>query len=101
MWSRRVIDDKVGLGHTIAAADLDGDGREELLVADRGDKQGVYVYAARDPQGMQWDKEVLDMGFQPSGCVAVDINGDRRLDIACAGRAEGGSLKWYENTGGK
>jgi hypothetical protein len=100
VWSRRIIDDKVGLGHTIAAADLDGDGREELLVADRGDKQGVYVYVARDQQGLQWDKEVLDMGFQPSGCVAVDLNGDKRLDIACAGRAEGGSLKWYENTGG-
>jgi hypothetical protein len=40
---------------------------------------------------------VLDEGgMGAAGCAVVDLNGDRRPDIACIGSPE---LKWYENMG--
>jgi hypothetical protein len=33
-----------------------------------------------------------------AGCVAVDLNGDAKVDIACIGTATA-NLKWYENLG--
>jgi len=96
-WTRHIIDTEVGLGHTLIAADLDGDGSEELIVADRSETRGVYLYTARNAGGTSWEKEVLDDDIMASGCTAGDINGDSRVDIACIDRME--ELKWYENTG--
>ena len=31
-----------------------------------------------------------------NGCVAADMNGDRRVDVVCTG---GGITRWYENLG--
>jgi len=97
-WTRNIIDNEVSLGHATIAADLDGDGSEELIVADRGDERGVYLYTPSDPQAMLWDKEILDDTMQASSCATADLNGDTQLDIVCIGRATE-DLKWYENTG--
>jgi hypothetical protein len=98
-WARSVIDESAGLGHAVVPVDLDGDGTEELVVADRGDeRRGVYIYTARDPQGLSWDKEVLDGSMQASSCAAADLSGDGRPDLVCIGRATE-ELRWYENLG--
>ena len=47
-WTRQLIDTEVSLGHKVGAADLDGDGSEEIFVADRGEARGVYLYTAAD-----------------------------------------------------
>lgn len=95
-WTRNVIDTEVSLGHAVIAADLDDDGSDELIVADRGDERGVYLYTVTAADGASWEKEVLDDEIQASGCTAADLNGDNRLDIACIDRTQ--ELKWYENT---
>ena len=42
---------------------------------------------------------VLDNGdMAASGRIAADLNGDRKVDIACIGSATH-NLKWYENAG--
>ena len=96
-WTRNVIDTQVSVGHTAIAADLDGDGSEELIVADRGEARGVYLYTAADGEGTSWGKEVLDDDIQASGCTAADLNGDTNIDVVCIDRTE--ELMWYENTG--
>ena len=96
-WTRNLIDTEVSLGHKIVAGDLDRDGREELIVADRGDARGVYLYTAADDAGTTWQKEVLDDDIQASGCSAADINGDTHIDVVCIDRMD--ELMWYENTG--
>jgi hypothetical protein len=56
------------------------------------------MYAPADSNG-EWQHQVLDQGaMSASGCVAADLNGDRRIDIVCIG-ASTANLKWYENTG--
>ena len=78
-------------------ADFDGDGRDEVVTGDRGDTRSVYLYTATDPSGATWTRHVLDDGdMSASGCVAVDLDADGRIDLVCAGGGTA-NLKWYEN----
>jgi hypothetical protein len=96
-WNRHEIDSSIGYGHTLVTADLDGRGRETLVVGDEQGKRSVYLYSARDDSGMDWDKEALDNGgMAGAGCAAGDLNADKRIDIVCIG-AGTANLKWYEN----
>ena len=93
---RLAIDDTLVNGHTVITADLNGDGRDEVVAGFRGEGQSVYVYYA---EGSDWRRTLLgDGGMSAAACAAVDLNGDSRIDIACIGSATR-NLKWYENVG--
>lgn len=95
-WVRQVIDDTLVEGHTILVADLNGDGRDEVVAGYRGKGRSVYIYYA---DGNNWYRKVLDNGgIAANACAAADLNGDGRPDIACIGGATS-NLKWYENLG--
>lgn len=88
---RRVLDEKLAEGHTIEVTDFDRDGREEILVGDRGVGGGVFLYA-----GPEWKRHVIDgPAMRASSCAVLDLNGDGRADIACIGGATA-NLRWYE-----
>jgi hypothetical protein len=96
-WQRTVIDSTITDGHTLVVADFDGDGRDEVVVGQRGGARSVMVYTA-DRSG-RWSGSALDAGgMAGAGCAAADINADGRIDIACIGSATA-NLKWYENAG--
>ena len=98
-WQRIVIDDSLVDGHTIQTADLNADGRDEVIAGYRGQGHSVYIYYAEDAAGTRWSKRVLDQGgMGAAACAVADLNGDGRPDIACIGTA-GANLKWYENLG--
>ena len=92
LWERQVIDDSLADGHTILAADLNGDGDDEVIAGYRG--KGVNIYTAQDAAGSQWSRQVLDATMPAAACAVADLNGDGRPDIACIGST---TLKWYEN----
>ncbi len=96
--SRQVIDSMVVDGHTLATADVDGDGIDEIIVGQRGGSRSVWMYSSsRD--GTSWTRTAIDTGgMAAAGCVAADLNGDSRIDIACIGTATA-NLRWYENLG--
>ncbi len=95
-WSRQVIGTING-GHTIVTGDFDGDGRDEIVAGDRGDGQTLYLWSAEDATGASWTRQVVDDGdMAPSGCVAVDLNRDDKVDVVCIG-GRTSNLKWYEN----
>lgn len=98
-FERLVIDGTLADGHTVEAADLNADGRDEIIAGFRGPGRSVYIYyyAARD--GTAWRRTVLDDGgIAAASCAVADLNADGRPDIACIGSATA-NLKWYENTG--
>ncbi len=99
-WKRHVLFDEMVEGHEVALADFNGDGRDDIVAGDRSAKgTGVHVmYAPADP-AEEWHHQVLDAGVMTaSGCVAADINNDRRPDVVCIGSSSG-NMKWYENAG--
>ncbi len=94
VWQRRVVDDTLGDTHSIVTADLDGDGRDELVVAQRGKPYRVLVY---HEQKDGWQRTVVDEGrVSAAACAAGDLNGDGRPDLVCIGSATA-NLEWYEN----
>jgi hypothetical protein len=94
-WAREVIDDSLVDGHTILAADLAGDGNDEVIAGFRGKPQRVYIYRF---DGKKWNRQTLDDGgMSAAACAVADLNGDGRLDVACIGSATE-NLKWYENS---
>ncbi len=91
---RLVIDDSLSDGHTILAADFDGDGNDEIVVGFRQGAKAVYLYRW---DGKRWVREIVDAGgLGAASCAAADLNGDGVMDLACTGSA-GAALKWYEN----
>ncbi|HEY7288839.1 MAG TPA: VCBS repeat-containing protein [Vicinamibacterales bacterium] len=99
-WTRQPVDDAITDGHAIVALDIDNDGRSEFVVGQRGGARSLMLYTA-SKDGASWSKRVLDEGgMAGAGCAAVDLNGDRRVDVVCIGTATA-NLKWYENMGAK
>ena len=97
-YSRQVIDTTVVDGHTLITADVDGDGVDEIFVGQRGGSRSLWMYSA-NRDGTSWTRTTVDNGgMAGAGCVAVDLNGDSKIDIACIGTATA-NLKWYENLG--
>jgi len=110
-WTEHLIDDSWSQAHSLAWADLDGDGKGELVTGKR-----VRGHGGRDPGATEgaclyyydWDAadgrflrytisaagEGVGTGMQI--CVA-DLNGDGRPDIAVAGKT-GTWLVWNEGT---
>jgi hypothetical protein len=98
-WRREVIDDSLLDAHTIVTADLNGNGRDEIIAGMRGKPYQVLIYSRADNESRRWTRQVLDTGgMAAAACTAVDLNGDHRIDIACIGSATT-NLKWYENVG--
>lgn len=98
-WQRQIIDDSLVDGHTIATADLNGDGADEVVAGYRGKGLSVYLYYAQDAGGERWSRQTLDDGgMGAAACAVADLNGDGRPDITCIGSATA-NLKWYENLG--
>ncbi|MBY0506786.1 MAG: VCBS repeat-containing protein [Bryobacteraceae bacterium] len=91
---RHVIETGLKEGHTLEVADFDGDGREEILAGDRGPGGGVFVWRRA---GKAWQRHTpTGPPIRANSCIAVDLNADRRIDIACIG-GETANLVWYEN----
>ena len=99
-WERVVIDDKLIDGHTLLTADLNHDGRDEIIAGYRGTGRSVYIYSF-DPKSKKWVRQSLDEGgIAAAACAIADLNGDGKPDVACIGSATM-NLKWYENLGAK
>jgi hypothetical protein len=99
IWQRQVIDTSLNDGHVLLTADLNKDGRDEIVAGYRGQGRSVYIYSADDSTGGRWSRQVLDDGgMGAAGCAVADLNGDGRPDVVCIGTATT-NLKWYENLG--
>jgi hypothetical protein len=98
LWSRRVIAEPVQWGHAVWCADLDADGDDELIIGQRDPNRdgaesprgpGVFVFDLRQgANSLVFDRHnVDDGGVACEDALAVDLNGDDRLDIVAGGRA--------------
>lgn len=76
-FETQTLDDKVEIGYGLAIGDVDGDGKPDILLADK--KQFVWY------RNGDWKRFVLVEDLTPSDnvCIAArDIDGDGKVEIA-------------------
>lgn len=101
-WTRHVIDDSWSQAHALTLADLNGDGRVDLLTGKRymahngkdpGEREplGLYWYEYRAEGGkVEWVRHVIDYSTRAGGGMqlpAADVDGDGDLDFAAPGKS--------------
>lgn len=82
-WSRYLIDPSCsGAAHDILFADVDGDGRNELVaIAAYTATPGIFLYKPRDDVTAPWRKHAVDQGHFAEGTCVADLDGDGQLEI--------------------
>lgn len=77
VFNPQVIDDDVNIGYGVAIGDVDGDGKKDILLADK--KQFVWY------RNGDWKRFVLaeNLTEHDNVCIAArDINGDGKVEVA-------------------
>jgi hypothetical protein len=107
-WVKHLIDDGWSQSHAMTLADLNGDGRPELVTGKRykahehdpgaNEPLGVYWYEAmQTSRGIEWRRHIIDYSTRAGGGMqipVVDIDGDGDMDIIVAGKS---GLFLFEN----
>lgn len=107
-WAKHKIDDSWSQAHALSLADLNGDGRPELVTGKRyyahdhdpgaNEPLGIYWYERIMVNGeLQWKRHILDYGTRIGAgmqIAVVDIDSDGKPDVIVAGKS---GLFLFEN----
>ena len=108
-WKQHPIDDTWSQAHSLALADIDGDGTPDLVTGkrfmahngndpDEYGKLGVYWYQLKRGKTPTWNKHVVsyDQGIGSGvNLCAIDLDKDGDIDIVVTGKW--GGPVWFEN----
>lgn len=106
-WDMRIIERDLGETRTIEAADINRDGRPDLLGTAMTANLTVWYENTGEPGAARWRKRIIDdQSGHPVHGHAFDFDGDGDLDVIMAlGYFSGAEVEdtnqvaWYENLG--
>jgi hypothetical protein len=96
-WGGTVLHDDLSNPHSLQVADLDGDGRLDIYVAEMGLEDGheprQFVFWNRGDG--RFEPEVVATGVPTHEAKLVDLDGDGRLDVVGKGYGSRTVDAWY------
>lgn len=106
-WQKRLIDENVSNSRNIRIADLNNDGRPDLLCTAHDAPLVAWYEQPADPDARLWIRHVVDDASPgPTHGHAVDMDHDGDSDVLLAigfsvpeEETESHAVVWYENSG--
>lgn len=102
-WELTLLREDLYNPHTVQTADFDGDGHEDIYVAEMGldsyEDAVHYVFANRGDDSLEFEEHVIERGIPTHEAKAVDLNGNGRPDVVGKGYADTHVDIWYNETG--
>jgi len=101
-WEHSFLSLPSSEGRDVALADIDGDGRDEILVVSRGGIEGLLVLHSPD-EGPWGQPDVISEKAGYESIAAADLDNDGDIDLAAAlggDRIDGGIEIWLGDGAG-
>ncbi|AVP96992.1 hypothetical protein C7S18_07185 [Ahniella affigens] len=100
VWTKRTIDTVTSTPVWAEAADLDGDGDWDVLIASAGSTNPVW-WENTSGNANAWTRHVLSPASSSgSSMTAADLDQDGDLDLVSTADGTTDTLAWWENTAG-
>jgi hypothetical protein len=82
-WTEYILDSETaGHAHDLVFADLDGDGKRELVAnAMYCDQPGLFAYKIPADPKRPWNKQLIQTGLTAEGTSVGDLDGDGKEEI--------------------
>jgi len=99
-WTRHTICVSLPNAFEAFAADIDGDGQIEVIVAVWGPEGGIYLFHQDgDPRSLWHKQPVRENWVRANQVLVADLTGDGRLDILAQAERGSNELRWWRNEG--
>jgi hypothetical protein len=100
-WERRAIGKTAEWADRFAPADINGDGRIDVVVAEECAYWGASVYWYENPGKApgEWKRHTVSKQYSTNAMDVFDVNRDGSIDIITNEHRGSRKLAWWENRG--